>query len=45
MTASAIASTSTLRDVALVFKPRIALAIMLSALGGITVSPGAAPDA
>ena len=38
-------STSTLREVVMVFKPRIALFIMLSALGGMAISPGPAPAA
>jgi protoheme IX farnesyltransferase len=38
-------ATSTIRDVVMVFKPRIALFIMLSALGGMAVSPGPAPAA
>lgn len=36
--------TGALRDAVMVFKPRIAFFIMLSALGGMAVSPGAVPD-
>jgi len=44
MTASTIEQGSTIRDVIMVFKPRIAVAIALSAAGGIAVTQGPAPD-
>ncbi len=43
MTAVALERPATMRDAIMVFKPRIAVAIMLSAIGGIAVSPGPAP--
>ena len=43
MTVAALERSTTMRDVIMVFKPRIAVAIMLSAIGGIAVSPGPAP--
>ena len=42
MTVAALRSETTLRDVIMVFKPRIAAAIMLSAIGGIAVTQGPA---
>ncbi|MGI9378660.1 MAG: heme o synthase [Methyloligellaceae bacterium] len=42
MTIATLRSETTLRDVIMVFKPRIAAAIMLSAIGGIAVTQGAA---
>ncbi|MBL4600000.1 MAG: protoheme IX farnesyltransferase [Rhizobiaceae bacterium] len=44
MTASTIQQGSTIRDVIMVFKPRIAVAIALSAAGGIAITQGPAPD-
>ena len=44
MTASTIQQGSTIRDVIMVFKPRIAIAIALSAAGGIAITQGPAPD-
>lgn len=44
MTASTIEQGSTIRDVIMVFKPRIAVAIALSAAGGIAITQGPAPD-
>ena len=44
-TATAGIKTGALREGIHVFKPRIALAIMVSALGGIALAPQAAPDA
>lgn len=41
---TAIQNTSTIRDVIMVFKPRIAVAIALSAAGGIAITQGPAPD-
>ena len=43
MTVAALERSTTMRDAIMVFKPRIAVAIMLSAIGGIAVSPGSAP--
>lgn len=40
----AVAQKNVVADVVSVFKPRIALAIMLSALGGIAVTPGPLPS-
>lgn len=40
MTVTTIHSSATLRDAIMVFKPRISLSIMLSAVGGIAVSQG-----
>jgi protoheme IX farnesyltransferase len=34
----------TARDIAGIFKPRIAVAIMLSAIGGLAISPGVLPE-
>ncbi len=45
MTAIAASRTSAIRDIIMVFKPRIALFIMLSALGGLAATPGELPDA
>ncbi|NNF79609.1 MAG: UbiA family prenyltransferase, partial [Rhizobiales bacterium] len=45
MTAIAASRASTIRDIIMVFKPRIALFIMLSALGGLAATPGELPDA
>ncbi len=42
MTATTIEGGTTVRDAIMVFKPRIALAIMLSAIGGIAVADGVA---
>ena len=42
MTATTVNADTTIRDAIMVFKPRIALAIMLSALGGIAVARGPA---
>ncbi len=36
-------SAFTIRDVVMVFKPRIAVAIMLSAVGGMAVVDGTSP--
>ncbi|MBM3523342.1 MAG: hypothetical protein FJX57_10330, partial [Alphaproteobacteria bacterium] len=33
------------RDVVGIFKPRIAVSIMLSAIGGLAITPGALPEA
>ncbi len=43
MTALTIERTSTVYDAIMVFKPRIAFAIMLSAMGGIAVAQGEMP--
>lgn len=40
MTTATLRADSTIRDAVMVFKPRIALAIMLSAIGGIAVAEG-----
>ncbi len=45
MTAEVVAAQVSVRDVVMVFKPRIAFFIMLSALGGMAVMPGPAPAA
>ncbi len=42
MTAMTVNADATMRDAIMVFKPRIAFAIMLSALGGIAVADGSA---
>ncbi len=44
MTTIAASRTSVVRDIIMVFKPRIALFIMLSALGGLAATPGELPD-
>ena len=44
MTATAAQRSNGIRDIIMVFKPRIAFFIMLSALGGIAISPGAMPE-
>ncbi len=44
MTAIAASRSSVARDIIMVFKPRIALFIMLSALGGLAATPGELPD-
>lgn len=44
MTAATMERSSTVYDAILVFKPRIAFAIMLSAMGGIAVGQGEMPD-
>ena len=43
MTVIAASRTNTFRDIVMVFKPRIALFIMLSALGGLAATPGELP--
>lgn len=43
MTATTMEQGTTIRDAILVFKPRIAVAIMLSAVGGIAVADGPSP--
>jgi protoheme IX farnesyltransferase len=44
VTIGAPGATGALREAVMVFKPRIAFFIMLSALGGMAVSPGPAPE-
>ena len=44
MTTLAARSTLSARDIIMVFKPRIAFFIMLSALGGLAASPGELPE-
>ena len=43
MTDVTMQSSTTLRDAVMVFKPRIAIAIMLSAIGGMAVVDGPSP--
>ena len=45
MTTLAMERTNTVSDVIKVFKPRIALSIMLSAIGGVAVAQGTMPEA
>ena len=45
MTAITASRSASARDIVMVFKPRIAFFIMLSALGGLAASPGELPDA
>ncbi len=44
MSTLAIGRSSTISDAIMVFKPRIAIAIMLSAMGGLAVAQGQMPD-
>lgn len=44
MTVNTMQASPTIRDAIMVFKPRIAVAIALSAVGGIAVTQGAAPS-
>ena len=44
MTAATMVRSNTIADAVMVFKPRIAFAIMLSTIGGLAVAQGPMPD-